>query len=82
MKRKFLAVAIVLCMTLVLAMTACTPTYTLTLYDQDGKTVLGTVEAKEGSAPVKPSDPKKDGFVFDGWYVTPTSTKPTTSQRL
>lgn len=53
MKRKFLAVAIVLCMTLVLAMTACTPTYTLTLYDQDGKTVLGTVEAKEGSAPVK-----------------------------
>lgn len=76
MKRKFLAVAIVLCMTLVLAMTACTPTYTLTLYDQDGKTVLGTVEAKEGSAPVKPADPKKDGFVFDGWYVTPTSTKP------
>lgn len=49
--------------------------HTLTLYDQDGKTVLSTVKAEEGKAPERPADPTKDDYVFSGWFVTPTSNK-------
>lgn len=47
--------------------------HTLTLYDQDGRTVLSTVVVKDGEAPERPADPSKDSFIFSGWFVTPTS---------
>ncbi len=73
MKNKLLFfVALVLVLTVCL--TACQPTtYTLTLYDSDGTTVLSTITVEEGKAPTKPSDPTKEGFQFVGWFVTPTN---------
>ena len=52
-----------------------TKEYTLTLYDNDGTTVLHTIKVEEGKAPEKPADPTKEGYVFAGWFVTPTSSK-------
>ncbi len=52
-----------------------TKEFTLTLYDQDGKTVLHTVKVEDGKAPEKPDDPTKEGMTFQGWFVTPTSSK-------
>jgi|GEM_PF-4503918 len=43
--------------------------YTVSFLDEDGETVLvpaKTVEAND--AVVRPDDPEKDGFDFDGWY--------------
>ena len=82
MKRKItliLSMAVVLVL-LCTSLTACIPTeeakeYTLTLYDNDGTTVLHTIKVEEGKAPTKPEDPSKEGFVFSGWFVTPTSSK-------
>ena len=52
-----------------------TKEYTLTLYDNDGTTVLHTIKVEEGKAPQRPTDPTKEGYVFAGWFVTPTSSK-------
>ncbi len=75
MKRKFWILAVVLCMLLALAFSACKQTkeYTLTLYDNDGTTVLETIKVKEGEKPQKPADPTKDGYKFKGWFITPTN---------
>ena len=83
MKSKFtLILSIVVIVVLLCAcLTACdTPEeskkeYTLTLYDNDGTTVLHTEKVEEGKAPTRPADPTKDGFVFNGWFLTPTSSK-------
>ena len=43
--------------------------YTVSFLDEDGETVLApakTVEAND--AVVRPDDPEKDGFDFDGWH--------------
>ncbi|MBQ5430552.1 MAG: InlB B-repeat-containing protein [Lachnospiraceae bacterium] len=42
----------------------------VTMYDTDGKTELGTVNVKKGET-FTAEDPKKDGYTFVGWYVTP-----------
>lgn len=76
MKRIFLAVVLVMCIALSLTLVACNPaTYTLTLYDDDGTTVLDTITVEEGKAPTKPSNPDKPGYEFVGWFVTPTNAK-------
>lgn len=73
-----------LVMAILMVITSCTSCFlfkkqpqefTLTLYDSDGTTVLATVVAEEGTAPVRPADPTKDGYTFSGWFVTPTSSK-------
>lgn len=60
-----------------LTMIACkepeTEKVTLTFYDSDGKTVLATQEVEKGGVPTRPEDPKKEGYKFKGWFVTPTS---------
>lgn len=73
MKRKFFILAMVLCLAFTLALTACTPSYKLELYDADGKTLLQTITVKDGEAPTRPKDPTKDGMTFDDWYITPTN---------
>lgn len=77
MKKKLLTIALVALVALTFALTACQPQQvTLTLYDNDGKTVLSTVKVNKGEAPQKPADPTKDGVTFKGWFITPTSSKP------
>lgn len=76
MKRRFLMLTLILCLLFTVALAACQPTeYTLTLYDNDGATVLHTITVKEGEAPQKPANPQKDGHTFKGWFVTPTSSR-------
>lgn len=76
MNKKLLTLVLALIMVVAIGLTACQEQVTLTLYDSDGKTVLKTVNVKKGEAPVKPADPQKDGFTFDGWFITPTNNTP------
>ena len=46
----------------------------VTMYDTDGKTQLDTVSVKKGEA-FTAEDPKKDGYTFVGWFVTPELTR-------
>ncbi len=45
--------------------------YTVTFYDMDGTTELSTEKVKAGE-PVKEHTPEKSGYVFMGWYATPS----------
>lgn len=70
--------SLVILMSFCVSAVGCAPEakeYTLTLYDQDGTTILHTIAAEEGKTPERPADPTKEGFDFAGWYVTPTSSK-------
>ena len=42
-------------------------TYTVTFYDYDGTTVLGTSSVAEGKAATPPTNPTKSGATFLGW---------------
>ena len=88
MKRKItsiLSLAVVLVLLCGACLTSCdflsqflqpvTKEHTLTLYDNDGTTVLHTIKVEEGKSPEKPADPTKEGYIFSGWFVTPTSSK-------
>ena len=44
-----------------------TATYTVTFYDYDGTTVLGTSNVAEGKAATPPANPSKSGATFLGW---------------
>lgn len=44
-----------------------TVTYTVTFYDYDRSTVLGTSTVEEGTAATPPSNPSKSGATFIGW---------------
>lgn len=46
--------------------------YEVVFSDQGNRTV---VTVKEGETVSKPSDPKRDGYIFQGWYSTLTSDK-------
>ncbi len=72
-KRLFLIMVLVLITALCLTACKGDSGYKLTLYDDDGKTVLQTINVKEGEAPAKPADPAKDGYQFAGWFITPTN---------
>ena len=45
------------------------PTYTLTFYDNDKKTVLATQEETVGGTYTLPENPTKEGYKFAGWYL-------------
>ncbi len=43
---------------------------TYTFYDSDNSTVLSTQKVIEGDSLVSPSNPEKEGFVFQGWSTS------------
>ena len=47
-----------------------TNAHTVTLYDTDGTTVLDEVSVAEGE-PLTVADPTKEGYTFEGWFVSP-----------
>lgn len=53
------------------AFTSSVRSYTITYYDSDGTTVLTTQTLNYGVTPSY--TPKKDGYIFDGWTVTPVA---------
>ena len=53
------------------AFTSSVRSYTITYYDSDGTTVLTTQTLYYGVTPSY--TPKKDGYVFEGWTVTPVA---------
>lgn len=75
MKKTLIAVVLTLCLLLSLALVACQQQVTLTLYDNDGETVLHTIKVDRGGVATKPQDPTKDGMTFKGWFITPTNAK-------
>lgn len=42
--------------------------YTITFYTNDGTTEKSTKVVNKGDKVVKPEDPKREGYTFDGWY--------------
>ncbi|SDY11950.1 InlB B-repeat-containing protein [Lachnobacterium bovis] len=44
------------------------------IYNVDGKTKIETLKVKSGEK-VNPKEPKKDGYKFIGWYLTPDHTR-------
>lgn len=71
--RKVLPLLIVTALAIAVAVTtvACnkTATYTLT-FVTDGGTEIAPVTAKGGESITVPADPVKDGYDFDGWYLS------------
>ena len=45
-----------------------TTTYTATFYTNDGTTEKSTKVVNKGDKVVKPEDPTREGYTFDGWY--------------
>ncbi len=71
MKKLFtVLLSILMVCSVAFGLTACaTKEYTVTfVFDNGQDNVTSTV--KEGGKVVKPTDPTKTGFEFDGWYVT------------
>lgn len=54
--------------------------YTVT-FDTDGAPAVDTQTLHYGDAVVKPADPVKSGFLFDGWYITEGEEPDTTERR-
>lgn len=75
MKKTLIAVVLTLCLLLTVALAACQDQVTLTLYDNDGETVLHTIKVNRGGVATKPQDPTRDGMTFKGWFITPTNAK-------
>lgn len=42
--------------------------YTITFYTNDGTTEKSTKVVNKGDKVVKPEDPTREGYTFDGWY--------------
>lgn len=41
-------------------------------FDSQGGSYVDTQEVPSGGWPVRPADPTKEGFIFDGWYTAPS----------
>ena len=46
-------------------------TFTIT-FESNGGTTINSIQVEEGSMASKPTDPKKEGFDFSGWYTDET----------
>lgn len=74
-KRTFLTAAVmafagVLCLFITgLVLAACSEKVTLR-FETNGGTHLESVEGAIGTAYERPNDPEKEGYYFDGWYLT------------
>src|SRR5690554_4272702 len=44
-------------------------TFTIT-FDTDGGTAIEVIKVKKGQLAQAPKDPEKDGYIFDGWYLS------------
>lgn len=49
-------------------------TYVTVSFDTDGGTAIPSQEIRTGQKAVKPADPTKEGYTFDGWYAEDTFT--------
>lgn len=53
-----------------LSIAACTPKEVTLTFDTDGGSTIAPITAEIGAEITPPSAPEKEGFVFDGWYLT------------
>lgn len=54
---------------IVLSVTSCFKKTCEITFDTDGGTIISNQEVKKGDKVIKPSDPIKDDYTFNGWYV-------------
>ena len=68
-KKSFIFVLLFFC---VLGFCGCSKTCTVS-FDTDGGSYIESVQVANGEKISRPEDPTKDGYIFDGWYVSNTS---------
>lgn len=74
MKKNYRVVLVMLCAVLVIcALCACGKSFKVTYYDNDKMITQQTVAQNETAK--APSEPSKEGYVFEGWYQDQALTK-------
>lgn len=61
-------IAVVICVFMVFLITILNSGTYVVKFDVNGGTTINKQKLKKGQKIVKPSDPKKEGYEFDGWY--------------
>ncbi len=71
MKRKVLVVlfTVLLGIFVVFGLSGCSTESYVVTFDTDGGSAVASQTVEEGQKVIRPENPKKMGFVFDGWYI-------------
>lgn len=63
-----IGIIVALIITIILCLVLKSRTYTIT-FDTNGGTKISSQEVNNGETAIKPIDPEKEGYNFDGWYL-------------
>jgi len=70
MKKKIVLIAtFLICFISIFAFSGCSNKLSVE-FDTNGGSIIETVKLEKGDKIEKPEDPTKDGYIFDGWYIS------------